>query len=1026
MQSLINMLKAQPELLDDKRHLKRFFLKSNAFSDRPNDVAFLLTAHELKIVDFLRSGKQNNPILKAEFFNLLENSGMSGKDSQFAFQTWNDIICGIYGPTSANESPAASAVPTASVLEENEIFPDFEISYINPVLPHNGDDIYIPCGLGKTDHGFWVHGIKKETFCNCKHRNIYALVYNLLVRSTTISEENIPECIQAGNGAYFKDLRSIYRLAVVLLMMIRNNYGHADTLQVQFNDQSILNDSVSLINHYAGLFSELILGRCITLSVENCKKGVPVSLTASAKIYVTNYTGTPSPARDIWYGQKICYHLTEKDRPKVEKILHEISPFQKFREGQYEALCSMLNSRGHCVCIMPTGSGKSLIYYMASVMQPLPIFIVSPTDILIEDQIRNLQLFHRIDNVSHLLLTSENSFRDFSIPSSINYLTPTTLQSRNLLVQFRYINNGTRRVGVSEEALAAGPLVSYIVLDEIHCLSNWGHDFRPEYLMLSRYLNNLLDQINFWGFTATANYTVVEDIQKQLHIPETNFFSPVAFEKYNVTYHFYQEDTPQDMLSRLKQISEILLAKNQRTIVFTKNDAASRMAAEAIGYEADIFTHQNPYAYHHFAEGKCKILVTTEELGVGINFPEIRNIIHFGLPLSKNEYIQEVGRAGRANEQVGSYVIFLKNSGSNVPAALLSRDTSINDVPELLQGLRNDYADIYQKLTNNCPTKEVLYQQLTDLMDSLDYRKRSSYIRTYDSSSGMQARQHLYMLYCLGYICDWYAYQYNQEIDAVDIFIDVCSTNAQSYQGNPKKLFARMQKTLSDYFEFLGEGREIISKANRSASVKELIQTYVNWYYAKYLYRQNEQFLDLYEFISGNMRSDSDRITDEIKDYFVLPFMKLKTDEEYYLSLTPEEIIQKAMIGISRETLANLERINSNRYSTKIDLMLFCGHYRMNQNFEQGRLQRLLSKCSGETASLILDMLPKLYGTGKPTAKLDLLNYVCSSSFPRTCSYDEFLTEAYHFCDPDLIYYGIMAQKVNHCFEKERSSIIYV
>ncbi len=1028
MLALIDTLKAQPELLADKRHLKRFLLKSNIFIDKPQNVALLLSAFDLHIIEFLRSSKQSNHLLKAEFYNNLMGAGMTEQEAQFAFKIWEEIITGIYGseqntPSILPESPVSPVVTNADDIETDLL--DEGISYINPVIPHTEGAIYIPCGFGKTDHGFWVHGIKKNTFCNCRHRNIYALVYNLLIRNTAMTEQDIPERLRNSQTAYSEDFRSVYRLAVVLLLLIRHNYSHEDSLHIQFSDQAILDHAVELINYYIDLFAELITGHSVTLSVINCKNGIHISISGHSEkgITVTNYTGGHSPAREIWYGQKILYHLGEKDRHRVEKILHEISPFQKFREGQYEALCNMLGSKGHCVCIMPTGSGKSLIYYLAALMQPLPIFVVSPTDILIEDQIRNLQRFHRIDNVSHLLLTSENSFRDFEIVSSINYLTPTTLQSRNLLVKFRYINNGTHLVGVSEKPLASGPLASFIVLDEIHCLSNWGHDFRPEYLMLSKYLNNLLDQITFWGFTATANYTVVEDIQKQLHIPETNFFSPVAFEKYNVSYHFYQEDTPDDMLSKLKEISEILLAKNQRTIVFTKNDNASRAAAEAIGDEADIFTHQNPYAYHHFAEGKCKILVTTEELGVGINFPDIRNIIHYGLPLSKNEYIQEIGRAGRANEQVSSYVIFLQNSEANIPAKLLSRDTDINDVPKYLEGLSNDYAEIYLKLTNNCPTKEVLYEQLMDLMASLDYKQRATYIRTYDFSSSIQARQHLYMLYCLGYIHDWYAYLYKQNEDAVDILIDICSRNAQLYQQYPKKMFIRMQKSLADYFEFMGEGREIIAKANRAMSIPELVQAYVDWYYRKYLYHQNEQFIDLYEFIFSNMQNDSDRITDEIKDYFVLPFMKIKTDESYYLSLTPEEIIQKAIIGISRETLANLERINSNRYSEKIDLMLFCGHYRMNQNFEQGRLQRLLSNCSTQVRSLILDMLPKLYGTGRPIAKLELLNYVCNSTFARQYSYESFLTVAYQFCEPDLIYYGIMAQTLNRCFKKEGSSI---
>ena len=189
----------------------------------------------------------------------------------------------------------------------------------------------------------------------------------------------------------------------------------------------------------------------------------------------------------------------------------------------------MLSSSQHSVCIMPTGSGKSLIYYMASLLQPLPIFVVAPTDILIQDQIRNLRELHRIDNVAHLKLTRDNSFAEFELVANLNYITPTSLQCRHLIAQFHHINNGTKTVGYRYEMIAAGPLIAYVVLDEIHCISNWGHDFRPEYLMLSQRLNKSLDRVTCWGFTATANYTVVEDVQQQLNIPQENFFSPIAF-----------------------------------------------------------------------------------------------------------------------------------------------------------------------------------------------------------------------------------------------------------------------------------------------------------------------------------------------------------------------------------------------------------------------------------------------------------------------------------------------------------------
>ena len=120
-----------------------------------------------------------------------------------------------------------------------------------------------------------------------------------------------------------------------------------------------------------------------------------------------------------------------------------------------------------------------------------------------------------------------------------------------------------------------------------------------------------------------------------------------------------------------------LLARNERTIIFTKNDEVAFKVAERIGYEADVFQRDNTSAYHLFADGNCKMLVASEDLGIGINLPNIQNVIHFGLPVSKNEYVQEIGRAGRANESVKSYIIYLEPNEENIPSVLLKREIEI-------------------------------------------------------------------------------------------------------------------------------------------------------------------------------------------------------------------------------------------------------------------------------------------------------------------------------------------------------------
>jgi len=1020
LSSFIEALKETPALLENKRLLKRAVLNDNDLTE--DEAVNLLIAYDLDIVKSLPTASQ--PLMKASMLNKLENAGMSTAEASWTYAFWEDTLSQLgllsteprHMPDSADSAAEPVNVTDASVPRQPMYMSDFEDTddegyYVNPRLPEGKSGIYIPCGIGNTDRGFFIHGIHRVALCQNIHADVYALVYQYLTRSTVIRDEDIPAILSANVGVYQLDYKSVFRLAIILLQMVRHNYMHGNSIAISFPDQGILDKAVEVIDAYAARFCRLMKVSAARLKVANTPKGIKVSLTGTLPkgIYIENNTAARSPAREIWYGRKINYKLTQADRPDMEQILSEISPYTKFREGQFEVLCDMLSTNQHSVCIMPTGSGKSLIYYMASLLQPLPILVVAPTDVLIQDQIRNLRTLHRIDNVAHLKLTPDCSFMQFELAENLNYITPMSLQSRHLIEQFVHINNGTKTVGLREETIAVGPLIAYVILDEIHCISNWGHDFRPEYLMLSQRLNKSLDRVTCWGFTATANYTVVEDVQRQLGIPQENFFSPVAFEKYNVSYEYYREKTTDDMYTRLFSISQGIIDRQERTIVFTKNDEISRRVADVIGSEADIFSQNNPYAYHHFVDEKCLILVANEDLGVGINFPNIRNIVHFGLPLSKSEYVQEVGRAGRANERVHSYVIFLSGTTANIPDELLRRDTEIDRVPALLRGMDNDYADVYRKLTNDCPAKAMLYQELLDLYATLDYHDRSLLIRSYPMTD-VKIRQRLYMLYAVGYVNDWYTYEHGKEPADIDIMIDICCTNTMAYLMDGGKMFRRMQKKLCDYFDFLGGSRDVISKVNRASSPEQLIDAYVDWYYRKYLYHHNEQFIDLYEFIVSNMTENSDRITDEIKEHFVLPFIKLKTDEAYYLSLTPEEITEKAILGVGSDTLANLERINGNRYSYLLDYMLFCGHYRMNGIFESGRLNRTLRDT--EEKERIYHLLPLLYGAGTLEAKLDMLRYVseCMGNL------DGFLAEAYTHCERDLIYFGFLAQRTNKWF----------
>ena len=421
------------------------------------------------------------------------------------------------------------------------------------------------------------------------------------------------------------------------------------------------------------------------------------------------------------------------------------------------------------------------------------------------------------------------------------------------------------------------------------------------------------------------------------------------------------------------------------------------------------------FAYHHFVEGSSSVLIASSDLGIGVNLPNVQNTIHFGLPLSKSEYVQEIGRAGRSNERAVSYVLYLNDDTANVPKGLLERNTDINNVPSLISEINNDFKDVYQKLTNSCPTKDVLLERLMDVYNKLEQGQRGLYTITYPYQTIEESKQLLIMLYSIGYVHDWYSLKEATDGSGIEIIIEVCSSNTESYRREPKKMLFRMKRHLRDYFESMGNDRESIVKTDRSSTQEEVIQTYVNWYYLKYLYRHNEEFIDLYDFIAQNTGKDSVSVTLAIKDYFVLPFIKLKSDEARFNGMTIKEISNAILVGIGNETLTNLERINSNRYSYKIDYTLFFGHLGMNGFFETGRLNRLVSNMPRDELKLVVEPLMKLYHSCDVIEKIKILNFINDGKLPG-CDYDSFFEKVYSNGCKDVIYYGEMARKINHCF----------
>lgn len=933
-----------------------------------------------------------NAIDSALISEILDAKQQKEKENSITTQ-WNDL------ETSTSTEPVP--IDFTDKSEQDDYYTNVQLSKVK-------DKIYIPCGVGNTDNGFYICGIKEVFYSSAP--TVFALVYNYLMRNSCITSDDYPHYLDTINTPFQLNYQRIFRLMIIILQLIKNGVT-GSKLDFNYDGKTEeLSIAIAIINDYVARFSRLMRVEKIVLKItEQSKKAIKISLDRKNNGVYIEENKIPSNARELWYGEKINYRLDTDSLPDLEYLLGEISPFDTFKEGQFSALQNMLGSNGHSICIMPTGSGKSLIFYFASLLQPLPMFVLAPTDILIDDQIRNLKKFHHIDNVSHLKLTTENDFKKFELSNSLLYLTPATFQNRHLLVKCRHINNGNtliKREGcdfLQEVKIAPGPAMAYVVLDEIHCLSNWGHDFRPEYLMLSKFLNRFLDRVTFLGFTATANYTVVDDIQHQLKIPQRNIFSPIAFEKYNISYHFESLQTFDEMIRRVCEVVKKQLQRNERTLIFTKNDEISQQVAQAVGYEADVFQRDNTYAYHLFADEKCNVLVASEELGIGINLPNIQNIIHFGLPVSKNEFVQEIGRAGRANEAVNSYVFYLNPVSENVPEILLKRELEIPNISELLNNINNDFSDCYRKLNSNIDSKEDLLTQIKKIYDDLSGDLN---VRKYPFLTVDMTKKYIYMLYVIGYIKDWYSYSTNEKDGLVEIMITL---------GNDCTL-ARVKQCATAYFDSIGTNRKQIVETQRATDIQSVIKIYVDWYYSKFLYHHKEMFLDYLAFAEANKASDSEKVTEEIKEYFTLPFIEIKNDEMYYSKLSLKEIADKVTSGIGRNTLANVEKINSNRYMYNLDCFLFLGNLKVYARFDKSRFERIIRNTPASGNLDFIKAIKKVFIKLNTNARFEMIRGLIKEGTLFGSDPIRICNDLYKGADKDIVYYGVLAKLINKQF----------
>lgn len=399
----------------------------------------------------------------------------------------------------------------------------------------------------------------------------------------------------------------------------------------------------------------------------------------------------------------------------LEVILTERFGFDHFKTGQKEAIQALLKGK-NVISVLPTGTGKSLIYQFTGYMLDGMVLIVSPLLSLMDNQVAQMRLAgeKRTAALNSMLSRPERHYIEQHLGQyKFLFVSPEMLQSSYFM------------------SLLSEIKIGLFVVDEAHCISQWGQDFRPDYLFLGD-VRSKLAYPRTLALTATAPRTVINDIQETLHLKDNVMLDRTDPNRSNIFYHI-MEIHPQEKDDQL--ISLLADYPMPAVIYFSSKkqaDSVSQLISERTQlkvdtYHADRSSEDRTTIQRQFLSNKLDVICATSAFGMGINKENIRSIIHYHLPNTVEEYIQEVGRAGRDGKQSMATLLYSYTDLAFKYRKTIETDLTRGVVDTLLQTRDSQLVNLSD--ADQAMLQIIRYKQMTS-DQALDFVENRTLIRT--------------------------------------------------------------------------------------------------------------------------------------------------------------------------------------------------------------------------------------------------------------------------------------------------------
>ncbi|MEK4715753.1 RecQ family ATP-dependent DNA helicase [Sporosarcina sp. FSL K6-5500] len=580
--------------------------------------------------------------------------------------------------------------------------------------------------------------------------------------------------------------------------------------------------------------------------------------------------------------EPIIYKIGVKShRIHLEFISNNLFGYPKFKKGQIEIIVNSLNGED-TIGLLPTGGGKSLTYQICTLLQPAISFVVAPIKSLMLDQIRGMKNKHHITHAAFINsdLSPEETDRTLRHFTAGRYffiiISPERFQQQKFRNELSLINR-TKAVAIA-------------TIDEVHCISEWGHDFRTSYLALANTIRRFTPSARFLALTATASSKVLKDIMTELKIESHNVLTISNFKREELTFDIQsvtKKTRPQELFELLGTSSLLSESDVGPTIVFTPvvngengcyelSHSISKNTKLKTGFYSGskpkkfVVPNYNNYKekiQESFMDDEINVLVSTKAFGMGVDKSNIQRTIHYGMPNSLESFYQEAGRAGRGGEKSKCFILYCPDVLDEKEIGdIFGTNTDLNKLKGYQNRMKGDLGTSLFFLKNSLMDIQAEADELFEFYQkSFMIGEDMTDISCFNEQEMQKKERFIYRLALIGVVEDWTIDWGKRRIEVElndwteQSVIATLERHIQKYDYS--FTLDSKESTSDDFFEMITHFHN-----SEEPFLKRILYVLLKWYNDNVSYSRKRSLLLMKEY--ADEFTDSETLQNKIETYF--------------------------------------------------------------------------------------------------------------------------------------------------------------